>query len=125
MKKRITLLALIGVFSAGSALASGWRIPEQSVNSTALSGAYVANAHGADAAYFNPANMSFADEKERWQVEVDAMYIHLNSVEFEHLTTPIMDGDSKRRISCCPSFTWYRLSSAICVWASPSPCPAA
>lgn len=104
MKKRITLLALIGVFSAGSALASGWRIPEQSVNSTALSAAYVANAHGADAAYFNPANMSFADEKERWQMEVDAMYIHLSSVEFEHLTTPSMNGDSKKEDFLLPLF---------------------
>ena len=59
MKKKIALLAITGIFTAGSALASGWRIPEQSVNSTALSAAYVANAHGADAAYFNPANMSF------------------------------------------------------------------
>jgi long-chain fatty acid transport protein len=32
------------------AFASGYRIPEQSLNSTALSSAYVANANGADAA---------------------------------------------------------------------------
>jgi long-chain fatty acid transport protein len=89
---------------AGSALASGWRIPEQSVNSTALSAAYIANAHGADAAYFNPANMSFGEDKESWLLEVDAMYIHLASIEFEHLTTPLMDGDSTEEDFLLPLF---------------------
>ncbi|MEN8257817.1 MAG: outer membrane protein transport protein [Thermodesulfobacteriota bacterium] len=94
MKKKIALLALTGIFTAGSALASGWRIPEQSVNSTALSAAYVANANGADAAYFNPANMSFVEDKENWQLEIDFMYIHLGKIDFEHLTTPAFNGDS-------------------------------
>jgi long-chain fatty acid transport protein len=102
--KKIALLVLAGVFTAGSALASGWRIPEQSVNSTALSAAYIAHAHGADAAYFNPANMSFEEDKENWQVEVDAMYIHLASIEFTHLTTPVMDGDSKKEDFLLPLF---------------------
>lgn len=91
MKKKITLFAMTGVLIAGSAQASGWRIPEQSVNSTALSAAYVANAHGADAAYFNPANMSFGEDKESWLLEVDAMYIHLTSIEF---TNSNPDGDA-------------------------------
>ncbi|MBU0682137.1 MAG: outer membrane protein transport protein [Proteobacteria bacterium] len=102
--KKIALLVLAGVFTAGSALASGWRIPEQSVNSTALSAAYIANAHGADAAYFNPANMSFEEDKENWQLEVDAQYIHLTSVEFTHLTTPALDGNSKEEDFVLPLF---------------------
>lgn len=104
MKKKIAILALTGVFIAGSALASGWRIPEQSVNSTALSAAYVANAHGPDAAYFNPANMTFETDKESWQLEIDAMYIHLTSVEYTDSRTSTMDGDSKKENFLLPQF---------------------
>jgi long-chain fatty acid transport protein len=35
MKKKISILALSSILIAGSALASGYRIPEQSVDSTA------------------------------------------------------------------------------------------
>ena len=58
MKKAISVLALSSIFIAGSAMASGYRIPEQSVDSTAKAGANVASAQRGDAAYFNPANMS-------------------------------------------------------------------
>ncbi len=104
MTKKIALLALTGVFTAGSALASGWRIPEQSVNSTALSAAYVANANGADAAYFNPANMSFEEDKENWQLEVDAMYIQLTSIEYTDSRTTTMSGDSNTENFLLPLF---------------------
>lgn len=104
MIKKVALLVFAGVFTAASALASGWRIPEQSVNSTALSAAYVANAHGADAAYFNPANMSFEADKENWLLEVDAMYIHLASIEYSDSRTPTMDGDSKKENFLLPQF---------------------
>ncbi len=104
MIKKVALLVFAGVFTAASALASGWRIPEQSVNSTALSAAYVANAHGADAAYFNPANMSFEADKENWLLEVDAMYIHLTSIEFTHLTTAALNGDTKKEDFLLPLF---------------------
>ncbi|MEN8141800.1 MAG: outer membrane protein transport protein [Thermodesulfobacteriota bacterium] len=83
MKKRISVLALAGVFAAGSAMASAYRIPEQSVNSLALAGADVAAAHGADAAYFNPANMSWEESKELWHVEADLMYIHLADTQYD------------------------------------------
>ena len=44
------------------ALASGFKIAEQSLNATALSSAYVAGAFGADSAYYNPANMGFSHQ---------------------------------------------------------------
>ncbi len=43
-------------------MAGGYKIPDNSINSTAPPAAYVANAHGADAAYFNPAAMVFNKE---------------------------------------------------------------
>ena len=103
MKKKIAVLALTGVFAAGSAFASGYRIPEQSVNSTALSAAYTANAHGADAAYFNPANMSWEKDKTSWLVEADLMYINLPSVDFTG-TNAATNGSSNSADFLIPHF---------------------
>jgi len=61
-------------------LASGYRINEHSRNSTALIAAYVANAQGADAAYFNPANMVWS--KNNAEIEAGITYINLPSTEF-------------------------------------------
>ncbi len=77
MKKLVLLSAL----AASTLMASGYKIPEQSLNSTALAGAYVSNANTADAAYFNPANMAFMSDKKH--LELNAMYIHLNPTTFE------------------------------------------
>ena len=46
MKKTLLTAALI--LTAAPVWASGWRIPEQSLNSIALSNAYVAHTTGAD-----------------------------------------------------------------------------
>ena len=60
-------------------MAGGYNIPEQSMNGAALSAAYVANAHGADAAYYNPANMAFNTGKGSF--EIDLTYIHLTAIK--------------------------------------------
>ncbi len=76
------LKSLVGLSLATSiALAGGYKIPEQSLNSTALSAAYVANANGADAAYFNPANMVWNENVD--QIEGALTYIYLPAVEFD------------------------------------------
>ena len=41
MKKTISVVALASVLAAGSAFASGYRIPEQSADSTAKAGANI------------------------------------------------------------------------------------
>ena len=56
------------------------KIPESSLNAMALSAAYIANAHGADASYYNPANMAF---ETRHALEVDATYIGLGGIDFD------------------------------------------
>jgi len=71
---------LVSVVAATSLMASGYKIPEQSLNSTALAGAYVSNTSAADAAYYNPANMAFMGEDK--SLELNLMYAHLNPVEF-------------------------------------------
>ena len=63
MRSTLTLTGLVLLAASGTALASGYRIPEQSVNSTARAGGYVAHTPGADASYFNPANMAWLDPK--------------------------------------------------------------
>jgi len=52
---------LLSVAAATTLMGGGYKIPEQSLNSMAKSGANVAYTTGADANYDNPANMSFMD----------------------------------------------------------------
>jgi len=78
-------LLLVSAVAASTLMASGYKIPEQSLNSTALAGAYVSNATKADAAYFNPANMAFMSSDKH--LELNAMYIHLNPIKYDGTLT--------------------------------------
>lgn len=73
-------MAVLSALGATVAMASGYKLPEQSTRSMALSAAYVAGADAADASYFNPANMGWMDEGAR--LEAGLNYIHLPEVEF-------------------------------------------
>ncbi|MFT7879289.1 MAG: outer membrane protein transport protein [Sulfurimonas sp.] len=77
MVKGVALSAVAGSL----VLAGGYKIPEQSINSTALGAAYVAHTMGADTAYYNPANMSFMDEDKRF-VEGGVTLAHLPANEY-------------------------------------------
>lgn len=74
-------ILLVSAIAASTLMASGYKIPEQSLNSTALAGAYVSNASSADAAYYNPANMAFMSSDKH--LELNMMYIHLDPVDFK------------------------------------------
>ncbi|TKB10023.1 OmpP1/FadL family transporter [Desulforhopalus sp. IMCC35007] len=93
MKKKFSVLALASLFVAGSAMASGWRIPEQSVDSTAKAGANIASAVRADAAYYNPANMSWMEDT--WQIQADMTYIYLSPIQYEDYRTSFYDSESE------------------------------
>ena len=101
MKKTISVLALASVFTAGSAFASAYRIPEQSYDSTAKAGADIASSTGADASYYNPANMSWLQSA--WQVEGNLEYIHLASIKYEDARTSLYDGKSKEENFLLPT----------------------
>jgi len=73
---------VLSCIAVASLFAGGYRIPEQSLEGIALSAANVANAQGANAAYYNPANMVFNQNKN--QIEFLATFIHLNKVEFKN-----------------------------------------
>lgn len=102
MKKKISVLALSSILIAGSALASGYRIPEQSVDSTAKAGANVSSATGADMSYYNPANMSWS--KDTYQLEMDVNYIRLPSVTYTDNRNPQLNGYSKEENFLIPTF---------------------
>jgi len=80
--KRLLLLPLA---FASSIYAGGYKIPETSLNGVALSAANIAHSHGADTAYYNPANMSFLDKNQA--VEADLIYIGLDPVNYEGKVT--------------------------------------
>ncbi len=74
-------IVLVSLAASTLLLASGWRIPEQSSRSVALSGAYVANSNGADASYYNPANMAWNDDDNLF--EMDLTYINLPKIKYK------------------------------------------
>jgi len=78
--KKIVLLssAAISVLTAAA-----YKLPEQSVNSMALSAAYVAHTTQADTAYFNPANMAFMGEKQ--YADGAVTLINLPSIEYYNI----------------------------------------
>ena len=93
MKKRIAVATLSLLIASGTAYGSGYRIPEQSVNSTARAGASVAYTPAADAAFFNPANMSWLED--RGHVETNITYIGLKSIRYTDNRSSLYNGDSE------------------------------
>ncbi len=98
MKKIVALSTL----TTSLLLASGYRLPESSLNATALSAAYVANAHGADAAYYNPANMAFNSDNHA--IEGALTYINLGEISYHDNRTPLFNAKSKEENLFAPSF---------------------
>ncbi len=88
--------------SPAQLLAGGYKIPENSINSTALSAAYVANAHGADAAYFNPAAMVY--NKEGAAMEANLTYIHLTSIDYTDMNGALPSDSSEKEHFYVPTF---------------------
>ncbi|MFV0436701.1 MAG: OmpP1/FadL family transporter [Desulfopila sp.] len=102
MKKRISAMVLVSLCTTGSAMASGFRIPEQSLDSTAKSGANIASASSADAAYYNPAGMAFLEDT--WHLEGTGTYLHLTSIDYDDHRTGSFDGSSKKENFFLPTF---------------------
>ena len=62
-------------------LGAGYQVPNHSVNSSALATAYIANAHGADSAFFNPSNMVY--NQDNHEIETTLSYIYLSSMNYK------------------------------------------
>ncbi len=102
MKKRFSVLAISSLLIAGTAFASGYRIPEQSVDATAKAGANIASSDGADSSYYNPANMSWS--RDAYQFEADLTYINLTHTNYEDNRSPALNGSSETEEFLIPTF---------------------
>ena len=96
---------------ASSALfAAGYQIPNNSINSVALSTANVANANGADAAYYNPANMVYNEDKHI----IEGSLTHISLSQINYSPTVGTDIKSKKHNALLPSihYTSKKLNDA-------------
>ncbi len=118
----ISHIKCIGLFLLSSicslAYAGGYKIPETSLNSSALSSAYIASAHGADSSYYNPANMVFNDNIH--QFEATFSYLQLSKVKYTSTIANILDANSNAEQFIIPNFHYsskdlgnYRLGLSI------------
>ncbi len=102
MKKTLGGAGVLVLTAASQVFASGYRIPEQSLNSTARAGGYVAYTPGVDATYYNPANMAWLED--RWMLEGDATWIHLSSIDYTDTRGSFYSGDSESEDFLLPTF---------------------
>lgn len=101
MNTKIVTAAVVTLVVSGTAYGAGYRIPEQSVNSTAKAGANVAHTPGADAAYFNPANMGWLED--RGYIEGNLEWIKLKSISYTDNRTPLYNGASEEEDFLLPT----------------------
>jgi long-chain fatty acid transport protein len=101
MKNILLKTTTLSILTSSLLMASGWRIPESSSKSVALSGAYVANANGADTTYYNPANMSFNENA--LQVEIGLMLAKLEKIKYVDNNDASRNGDSIAENTLIPS----------------------
>lgn len=90
MKKIITL----SVLTSGLLVAGGYKIPEQSLNSMALSDAYVAHTIGADTAFYNPAAMAFMGDKQYVETALTVAHLIEQKYTADYLPS-ILSGESE------------------------------
>ena len=82
-KQAILKICFVVSFAYCFISASGFRLPEQSLNGTALNSAYIAGAYGADATYYNPANMSLGMESDNYSFALDGTMIFIPGFSFD------------------------------------------
>ena len=82
MKLKLHQGIALSLLAAGTLFAGGYKIPESSLDAVALSSACIAASNGADASYYNPANMAFSKDKSS-AMELDLTYIGLTSIKFK------------------------------------------
>ncbi|MCF6245119.1 MAG: outer membrane protein transport protein [Sulfurovum sp.] len=99
MMERLAKGFALSVVTSAMVMAGGYKIPQQSLNSMALSAAYIAETKGADTAYYNPANMVFMDEKQ--YVEGAATLIRAPKITY---SLGAASGESEAETSVIPAF---------------------
>ncbi|MES9881426.1 MAG: porin [Sedimenticola sp.] len=100
--KKIALASAIALAVSTPLMAGGYKLPENSINGTALSAANVANAQGADAAYYNPAVMVFNDPGASF--EAAATLVHLPGISVSSTKATIDNDETKVENILVPTF---------------------
>jgi long-chain fatty acid transport protein len=105
MKKQLVKITSLSLLASSLVYGGGYKIPETSTNAVALGAANVAHSLGAEAAYSNPANMSFMDDKNAF--ELDLMYIGLDPANFKGSGSMAgVDIDAESEHFFIPSFNY-------------------
>lgn len=100
-KTALTLLLTLHILSTPqSAYSSGFQIPNQSLRAIGIAGANIAYTPGPDSAYYNPANMSFLEN--RWAMETSLTTLWLPEVKYEDSRSPAFDGSSDSELFFMP-----------------------
>ncbi|WP_084456474.1 OmpP1/FadL family transporter [Desulfogranum mediterraneum] len=94
------LTALVLLLISGSAHCSGFRIANQSAAAVGLAGAHVAYTPGADAAYYNPANLGLLSEGA--QAEAGLTLLQLPAIDYSDRRSPLLDGSSAEELFVLP-----------------------
>ena len=103
--KKLMKTTTLSVVAVAMLHAGGYKVPETSTNGVALCSANVAHNHSADAAYYNPANMIFMEDKN--VLEADLIYIGLDSVNYKGSGSQTgVDIDSKSESFVVPSLNY-------------------
>ncbi len=106
------LLALTSISHA-----SGFRIPETSIKSVGLIAANVANAHGADASYYNPAAMAFNEDKAF--MEGSLMLFHLGEFSYSGQLTDALGSraiSESSKVQNIPAGGFHYVSPTVNDW---------
>ena len=103
MKKTLSLSILLSSILFGA----GYQIPNHSINAQALATANVANAHGSDATYYNPANMVYNDKYH--SIEITTSYVILEPVVYNS-SDDNYDIESEKITTVIPSFHYVSQS---------------
>jgi len=102
MKKTCACTAIAALLAGGTAYGAAYRIPEQSVNAVAKAGANIASSNTADSSYFNPANMSWLEDRAIF--EGTAEWIHLKEIDYQDRRSPLYSGESDSEDFVLPTF---------------------
>lgn len=103
MNKKILLFS--AALSPLLLFGAGYKIPEQSSDSVALGSSNIAKSYGADASFYNPANMSFLD-RDSYFIEGGLTYIYLGKTKFKNYSkvAGTKDQTSKKERFVTPTF---------------------
>jgi len=101
-RKKVLYLTLLAFSISGQQLAhgAGFQIPNQSLKAIGSAGANIAYTPGPDSAYYNPANLSFLED--RWSLETSLTTLWLPEINYQDNRSSVFDGSSDLELFFLP-----------------------